>query len=240
MQRHHALRRCSMHINRSRTRYHHPCCINPQPPPSPPPPPPPARPQVFRQRLEQEHGASVLVTAPTVPCRCCLGGAGVGGGGRPRACWHLQPLAHAPSPPAPPRPPNPPAPPRLVATPPRRIQVAGADEPVELQNPAEYPLGTKVVAGGRRGGGLLGPPHACVWGGVAPTLCLPACLPAASMCTAAHPPTNCHTRPVWEPTVESTIVTPNDHVGGVIQLCQERRGDLGEHSVLGAGRTLLR
>ena len=25
--------------------------------------------QVFRQRLEQEHGASVLVTAPTVPCR---------------------------------------------------------------------------------------------------------------------------------------------------------------------------
>lgn len=25
--------------------------------------------QVFRQRLEQEHGASVIVTAPTVPCR---------------------------------------------------------------------------------------------------------------------------------------------------------------------------
>ena len=31
-------------------------------------------PQVFRQRLEQEHGASVIVTAPTVPCRVVLPG----------------------------------------------------------------------------------------------------------------------------------------------------------------------
>lgn len=30
--------------------------------------------QVFRQRLEQEHGASVIVTAPTVPCRIMLPG----------------------------------------------------------------------------------------------------------------------------------------------------------------------
>lgn len=39
--------------------------------------------QVFRQRLEQEHGASVIVTAPTVPCRwaaagCCSA----------RCAWH--------------------------------------------------------------------------------------------------------------------------------------------------------
>ena len=29
---------------------------------------------MFRQRLEQEHGASVIVTAPTVPCRIMLPG----------------------------------------------------------------------------------------------------------------------------------------------------------------------
>jgi len=37
---------------------------------------------VFRQRLEQEHGASVIVTAPTVPVRIEIqGGGGRGGGG---------------------------------------------------------------------------------------------------------------------------------------------------------------
>lgn len=34
----------------------------------------PLTPQVFRQRLEQEHGASVIVTAPTVPSRVALPG----------------------------------------------------------------------------------------------------------------------------------------------------------------------
>lgn len=59
--------------------------------------PVPATAQVFRQRLEQEHGASVIVTAPTVPCRVVLPGG----------------------------------------------------EELELQNPAEFPLNTKVAAGGR-------------------------------------------------------------------------------------------
>ncbi|PSC76214.1 translation factor GUF1 mitochondrial isoform X1 isoform B [Micractinium conductrix] len=94
---------------------------------------------VFRQRLEQEHGASVIVTAPTVPCRVVLPGG----------------------------------------------------EELELQNPAEFPLNTKVAA-------------------------------------------------VWEPTVAATVVTPNEFVGSIMQLCQDRRGDLEEHAVLGAGRTLLK
>ncbi|KAL4425285.1 hypothetical protein ABPG75_009301 [Micractinium tetrahymenae] len=94
---------------------------------------------VFRQRLEQEHGASVIVTAPTVPCRVVLPGG----------------------------------------------------EERELQNPAEFPTSTKIAA-------------------------------------------------VWEPTVAATIVTPNDYVGSIMQLCQDRRGDMQEHAVLGAGRTLLK
>ncbi|EFN57155.1 hypothetical protein CHLNCDRAFT_56093 [Chlorella variabilis] len=94
---------------------------------------------VFRQRLEQEHGASVIVTAPTVPCRVVLPGG----------------------------------------------------DTLELQNPAEFPLNVKIAE-------------------------------------------------VWEPTVAATIVTPNDYVGSIMQLCQDRRGEMQEHAVLGAGRTLLK
>ena len=78
-------------------------------------------PQVFRQRLEQEHGASVICTSPTVPCRVVLPGG----------------------------------------------------ETLELQNPAEFPLNVKVAA-------------------------------------------------VWEPTVAATVVTPNEYVGAIMQLCQVR------------------
>ncbi|KAI3434957.1 hypothetical protein D9Q98_003011 [Chlorella vulgaris] len=94
---------------------------------------------VFRQRLEQEHGASVIVTAPTVPCRVVL----------------------------------------------------PSGEELELQNPAEFPLNQKIAE-------------------------------------------------VWEPTVAATVVTPNEFIGAIMQLCQDRRGEMQEHAVLGTGRTLLK
>ncbi|GAB4818255.1 hypothetical protein N2152v2_005301 [Parachlorella kessleri] len=94
---------------------------------------------VFRQRLEQEHGASVIVTAPTVPCR--------------------------------------------IQLPSGEIQ--------ELQNPAEFPLNTKLSA-------------------------------------------------VWEPTVHATIVSPSEYVGAIMELCQDRRGEMQEHAVIGTSRTLLK
>lgn len=94
---------------------------------------------VFRQRLEQEHGASVIVTAPTVPARLEL----------------------------------------------------ASGETLELQNPSEFPLNTKVSA-------------------------------------------------VYEPTVRATIIVPTDMVGSVMTLCQERRGEMLEHSVLSATRAMLR
>ena len=96
---------------------------------------------VFRQRLEQEHGAEILITTPTVPVK---------------------------------------------------IVVAGTDKEIYLQSPAEFPLNTKVAE-------------------------------------------------VWEPTVLATIVTPSPCVGALIELCQDRRGDMMEHSVLsGSGRVVLK
>ena len=100
--------------------------MHPLPHQTPPYPPPTllcSGLQVFRQRLEQEHGASVICTSPTVPCRVVLPGG----------------------------------------------------EALELQNPAEFPLNVKVAA-------------------------------------------------VWEPTVAATVVTPNEYVGALMQLCQVRRG----------------
>lgn len=94
---------------------------------------------VFRQRLEQEHGASVIVTAPTVPVRVEL--------------------------------------------------LTG--ETLELQNPSEFPQNQRITS-------------------------------------------------VFEPTVRATIIVPAEMVGSVMTLCQERRGELVEHSVLGATRALLR
>jgi hypothetical protein len=45
---------------------------------------------------------------------------------------------------------------------------------------------------------------------------------------------------IWEPTVAATVVTPTEHVGPVMELFQERRGSLTEHTHLGPQRTLLR
>ena len=94
---------------------------------------------VFRQRLEQEHGASVIVTAPTVPVKI-----------------ELQ-----------------------------------SGELVELQNPSEFPQNVRISS-------------------------------------------------VYEPTVRATIIVPTDMVGAVMTLCQERRGELEEHSVLTSTRAMLK
>ncbi len=45
---------------------------------------------------------------------------------------------------------------------------------------------------------------------------------------------------IFEPTVAATIITPTAHVGAIMQLAQDRRGDLTEHTLLGPERTLLR
>ncbi|KAK9810141.1 hypothetical protein WJX72_005508 [[Myrmecia] bisecta] len=95
--------------------------------------------EVFHQRLEQEHGASLITTAPTVPYM----------------------LEHSDG------------------------------SKTEIQNPSQFPLGQKLAG-------------------------------------------------VWEPTVVATIVTPSDYVGRIMELCQDRRGDLTEHAVIAANRTLLR
>jgi elongation factor 4 len=95
---------------------------------------------VFRQRLEQEHGAEVLVTAPTVPVR-------------------LEP----------------------PAGPPREIQSAA-------EFPLDVPRGTATL----------------------------------------------------EPTVRAAVVTPAEHVGALMELCQAARGELLEHAPLPPNRVLLR
>lgn len=45
---------------------------------------------------------------------------------------------------------------------------------------------------------------------------------------------------VWEPTVAATVVTPSQHVGSIMELFQDRRGEMTEHTVLSPARTLLR
>ena len=45
---------------------------------------------------------------------------------------------------------------------------------------------------------------------------------------------------VWEPTVAATVVTPSQHVGSIMELFQDRRGEMTEHTVLNPARTLLR
>ena len=45
---------------------------------------------------------------------------------------------------------------------------------------------------------------------------------------------------VQEPTVNCTIITPEAHVGDVLQLCSSRRGDLLEHTYLAADRCIVR
>jgi len=45
---------------------------------------------------------------------------------------------------------------------------------------------------------------------------------------------------VWEPTVAATVTLPAEHLGALMALCQDRRGELAEHTHLGPGRLLLR
>ncbi len=45
---------------------------------------------------------------------------------------------------------------------------------------------------------------------------------------------------VWEPTVAATVTLPAEHLGALMALCQDRRGELTEHTHLGPGRLLLR
>ncbi|KAL3142012.1 hypothetical protein ABBQ32_004651 [Trebouxia sp. C0010 RCD-2024] len=94
--------------------------------------------EVFHQRLEQEHGADVITTAPTVP-------------------FHI----HFPD---------------------KTI--------LHIQNPSQFPINRKISA-------------------------------------------------VGEPTVRGTVLSPTAYVGAIMQLCQDRRGDMLEHNILG-NRTLLR
>ena len=94
---------------------------------------------VFRQRLEQEHGATVIITAPTVP-----------------------------------------------------IKVYTADKScIELQNPSEFPTNQRIIK-------------------------------------------------VEEPTVLSTIILPSEMLGSAMTLCQERRGEMMEHTNLSSNRVMLR
>lgn len=37
----------------------------------------------------------------------------------------------------------------------------------------------------------------------------------------------------------ATVISPTEYVGSIIQLCQDRRGDMLEHNIIG-NRTLLR
>ena len=93
---------------------------------------------VFRQRLEDEFGATAIVTTPTVPYRVVLAGGGE----------------------------------------------------VVLENPTQFPTDKKIAA-------------------------------------------------VYEPVVRATVVTPNDHLGTVLQMVHGRRGEVDNQSPLGAARTVL-
>jgi translation factor GUF1, mitochondrial len=111
---------------------------------------------IFRQRLEQEHGASVIVTAPTVPVRIQLQ-------------EHHHPTSSSSS----------------------SDNTSDTSTFIELQNPSEFPQNQRLSA-------------------------------------------------IYEPTVRATIITPTEMVGSLMQLCQDRRGELLEHSVLGTTRAMLR
>ena len=60
-----------------------------------------------------------------------------------------------------------------------------------------------------------------------------------SIQSAAHFPVGRKISSVWEPTVDATIITPTEHVGGLMALCQDRRGNLLDHSILGS-KTLMK
>lgn len=45
---------------------------------------------------------------------------------------------------------------------------------------------------------------------------------------------------IWEPTVAATVILPSEYVGAVMELFQDRRGSMTEHTHLEPARTLLR
>lgn len=45
---------------------------------------------------------------------------------------------------------------------------------------------------------------------------------------------------ILEPTVLAVVTTPSQYVGAVMNLCQDRRGELLNHATLGQDRALLR
>lgn len=53
-------------------------------------------------------------------------------------------------------------------------------------------------------------------------------------------PTDVRVEAVWEPTVRATVVTPEEYVGALMQLCTAARGELLDHVVLDPGRTMLK
>jgi translation elongation factor EF-4 len=121
---------------------------------------------VFRQRLEQEHGASVIVTAPTVPVRIQLHGESQ----NPSKSNTNQ---------------------RNIFSDSSLSLSSMSSSCIELQNPSEFPQNQRLSA-------------------------------------------------VYEPTVRATIIAPTEMVGSLMTLCQERRGELLEHSILGTTRAMLR
>ena len=61
-----------------------------------------------------------------------------------------------------------------------------------------------------------------------------------SIQSAAQFPSGRKITSVWEPTVDATIITPTEFVGGLMALCQDRRGDLVDHTVLSPTKTMMR
>lgn len=122
--------------------------------------------EVFHQRLETEHGASIIATPPTVPYNLEYIFDRVQNYPRLSLCVVSQ----------------------IDSSDMRRF-ADGAR--LAIHNASQWPLGRKVVT-------------------------------------------------INEPIVEAAIVTPSEFVGGIMELCADRRGSLTEHNVLGPTRTLLR
>ena len=190
MQRHHALRRCSMHINRSRTRYHHPCCINPQPPPSPPPPP---LPRALRSSGRGwSRSMAPLCWSPRPRCRAgAASGVLVLGGEGALALAGI--CNHLPTPPPHPRPPahpTRPPPPVWLLLPRAGSKWRGQMSLWScrtLQSTHWAPRWWQVGAGG----GACWDHRTRVFGGGwrQPSACLPACLPPQCARLPTPPPT---------------------------------------------------
>jgi translation elongation factor EF-4 len=143
---------------------------------------------VFRQRLEQEHGASVIVTAPTVPVRIQFQDPQAASKHSNKETISLAMSATSSTSPS------------SSSSSWENINNSTTSSSsssssslgfIELQNPSEFPQNQRLSA-------------------------------------------------VYEPTVRATIITPTEMVGSLMTLCQDRRGELLEHSVLGTTRAMLR